>query len=125
LHVEDDSYEYIDKFAFLNLDLALVDTYEDSCDSCGNDASFEEDHDYAFVNNVDVSDKYMFHQSKAHVNPDWILIDNQSTPDIFCNKALLSNIRESDKSILIHRNAGKRLVSQVGTLKNYREVWYK
>jgi hypothetical protein len=73
---------------------------------------------------VDLGDEYTFHQSQAHLNPYWILLDNQSTTDIFCNKALLGNVRDSDKSILVHCNAGNRRVSQVGILKNYGEVWY-
>jgi hypothetical protein len=125
LHVEDsDSYEDIDDiddFAFLNLDLARIDPYEDSC---GDNALFEEDRGYMCVNKVDVSDEHTFHQSKAHVNPDWIHLDNQSTTDIFCNKAILSNIREPGKSISIHCNAGTIRVSQVGMLKKYGEVWY-
>jgi hypothetical protein len=115
-HLEDD-YEDIDEFAFLNVNVGLEHGHDTS-------TTFDDVRDYVFVNNVDVSDEYTFHQSKAHVNPYWILLDNQSTTDIFCNKALLRNIRDSNKSILIHCNAGTRCVSQVGTLKNYGEVWY-
>jgi hypothetical protein len=89
-----DDYEDIEEFAFFNVDTDLDHGY--------NISSISDDvRDYAFVNEVDVIDEYTFHQLKAHVNPDWILLDNQSTTDIFCNKALLSNIRDSDKSILI------------------------
>jgi hypothetical protein len=42
----------------------------------------------------------------------------------FCNKALLANIIDSKKSIMIHCNAGTRCYSQVGTLNKYGEVWY-
>jgi hypothetical protein len=51
LHVEYDSYKVIEEFSFLNLDLALMETYEDSCD---DDASFKEDREYASINKVDV-----------------------------------------------------------------------
>jgi hypothetical protein len=105
------NYEDIDEFAFLNVDVDLDHRYDTSSTSL-------DVRDCAFVNEVDVSDEYIFHQSKVHVNPDWILLDNHSTMGIFCNKALLSNIRDSDKIILIYCNAGTRRVSQVGTPKN-------
>jgi hypothetical protein len=37
-----------------------------------------------------------------HIPKEWILLDNQSTVDIFSNASLLSNIRKSDTWMKIH-----------------------
>jgi Reverse transcriptase (RNA-dependent DNA polymerase)/Zinc knuckle len=54
----------------------------------------------------------------------WILLDNQSTVDIFANKDLLRNIYESNDSVKIHCNAGVTITKMKGTLPGYGEVWY-
>jgi hypothetical protein len=66
---------------------------------------------------------FTVHQVAKYVNPKWILLDSQSTTDIFNNAYLLSNIHESRRSMTIHCNAGSRRVTLVGTLRNYGEVW--
>jgi hypothetical protein len=67
---------------------------------------------------------FTFHQFSKCVNPKCILLDSQSTTDIFYNTSILSNIHESCGSIIIHCNAGVPKVTKVGNLKNYGEVWY-
>ena len=36
----------------------------------------------------------------------WILLDNQSTTDIFCEKNILKNIRKVDETLKLHSNGG-------------------
>jgi hypothetical protein len=72
----------------------------------------------------DDEDELSFHQASEHVNPKWILLDNQSTTDFGFNDALMTNINDAGKIINIHFNAGTQCVIDFGTLKNYEEVWY-
>jgi hypothetical protein len=68
-------------------------------------------------------DEFTFHQSSRHVNHKLILLHNQSTTEIFCNSALLANIRDAGKIINIHCNAGTIHVSMIGMLRNYVYAW--
>ena len=54
----------------------------------------------------------------------WILLDNQSTVDVFYNPDLLTNIREDTKSMSIHCNAGVATTNLIGDLPGYGTVWY-
>lgn len=58
------------------------------------------------------------------VNPDWILLDNQSTVDVFYNASLLQNIRVTPNSMDIHCNAGIASTNLIGDLPGYGRVWY-
>jgi hypothetical protein len=54
----------------------------------------------------------------------WVLLDNQSTLDVFSNPLLLENIREGVGSMTIHCNAGAVKTTTVGDLPGYGTVWY-
>ena len=53
-----------------------------------------------------------------------MLLDNQSTIDLFGNKDLLTDIREVDDYVTVHCNAGKNNVNMMGNLPGYGLVWY-
>jgi len=61
---------------------------------------------------------------KAAIPKSWILLDSQSTVDIFSNKKLITNIRESKRVLMLHCNAGKVSVTQKGDIRGYGTVWY-
>jgi hypothetical protein len=67
---------------------------------------------------------YAFSQQDGRIPKTWILLDNQSTIDVFHNATLLKNIRQSDSQMKIHCNAGVTSTNMVGDLPGYGTVWY-
>jgi len=67
---------------------------------------------------------HFLNNHKKQVPSTWLLLDNQSTVDIFNNASMLKNIRKSITTMNIHCNAGIASTSMVGGLPGYGTVWY-
>ena len=68
---------------------------------------------------------HILKQSKGSaVSKDWILLDSQSTVDVFYNARLLQNIRKVNRTLDIHCNAGVASTDMVGGIPGYDTVWY-
>ena len=53
-----------------------------------------------------------------------LLLDNQSTCDIFCNPKLLENIHSTPNSMSVKGNGGSITTNKIGYLKNYGKVCF-
>ena len=60
-----------------------------------------------------------------NISKNWVLLDSQSNCDIFCNKNLLTNIRqEKGPGLTLQTNGGTLKSDLVGDVKGYGKVWY-
>ena len=97
------------------------DDPDDKNDS--DDSSYEEDgmfsdddyEGFAFMQE-EANDVNCNMNGKARIPDSWILLDSQSTVDVFMNKKLLKNVHDTKKPLSLHCNAGVATVNKVGDL---------
>jgi len=67
---------------------------------------------------------FVMAQHDHAIDPNWILLDSQSTISVFNNPNMLTNIRDSGRTLRALTNGGFQDSTQIGTFPNLGEVWY-
>ena len=81
--------------------------------------------DYALVqDDLETRLGTLLSQNRGQIDPNWVLLDSQSTVDVFCNSELLTNIRKIPETLTVHCNAGVMTTNLVGDLSGYGTVWF-
>ena len=70
------------------------------------------------------TDHLMEQAEDGRIKKSWTLLDNQSTVDIFSNKALLRNIQKVDIPLKIYSTGGSTTTDLIGFLPGYGWVWF-
>ena len=67
---------------------------------------------------------FSFYKATGEIPKTWILLDSQSTIDIFCTLQLLKNICRTAEGMRVHCNAGSCLTNLIVDLPGYGTMWY-
>ena len=62
---------------------------------------------------------YFFGQFRDGLNRNWVLLDSQSSTDMFCNPHLITNIRTSPTTAYIRCNAGVKAITKIGDFHGF------
>ena len=66
----------------------------------------------------------MAQSNTGGIDPNWILLDSQSTISVFNNCEMLSNIRSSPHVLRAFTNGGFQDSNMIGEFRNLGDVWY-
>ena len=82
------------------------------------DGDFDDLSQFSFMN-------YAMVGTPSRIPDSWILLDNQSTVDMFSNADLLTNIRRTPQTMTVQCNAGVATTNLIADLPGYpNPVWY-
>ena len=76
------------------------------------------------VNSNSPTEKSDMSSNAGNICESWLLLDSQSTIDVFSNAKLLSNIHRISTTLRIRCNAGMKTTNYRGYLSGYGWVWY-
>ena len=68
----------------------------------------------------------MFAQHRGGINPNWILLDSESSVNLIVNETLVDNIRTAPDgyTLTVHCNAGTAVTNKIAELRGFRTVWF-
>ena len=97
----------------------------DEVSQAANHACVHDVHELMFVQpNTNLSRTRPKSSFKGGIPDTWILIDSQSTIDVFSNGKLLVKIKTIGTTMNIRCNAGMKSTNMMGYLSGYGWVWY-
>ena len=73
---------------------------------------------------TEVKYDHILQHSKGAVNPMWMLLDNQSTVNVFYNPRLLRNIRKAPNFLTIYSTGGPTETNLIGDLPGFGVIWF-
>ena len=123
------------KYESVNTQLkALKEAESDISDSEEETSHFQyENETYGFtqVDDCMIKIQNLFKQSQVKINSKHldlttvILLDSQSTMDLFCNRDIVTNVRPTKTSMVLKSNGGTMKIKQKATMPGYnQDVWF-
>ena len=67
---------------------------------------------------------FQFNHGKEVISKEWILLDNQNSTHIFCDKTLMTDIQEVDTALELITNGEILKTNQKGYVNGLGWVWY-
>ena len=106
-----------------SINVTIEEDWGDNTD-CSNLMLFQVTAEITTDKNLNMEYQHTLSQSGGNMNPTWVLLDNQSTVEVFSNRRILKNIRKSDRELEIFFTGGQTTTNIKEDLISYGTVWF-